>query len=142
MHQSDLTGYVGRIPIQRLLHSSHGSQLQQRSDARSFGLVSGLLAQVTGGNPRTTGVYYDDSYAHDLFEPGTTDCAGAKPGGAVSFTEELDKDITKIDGGQGLTNLPDGVLQMTGTPTEVIDTAKLPVDPMSCKPLMPGEYLK
>jgi hypothetical protein len=56
----------------------------------------------------------------------------------VSFTEELDKDVTKIDGGQGLTNLPDGVLQLTRTPTEVIDTAKLPVDPASCKPLMPG----
>jgi hypothetical protein len=87
-------------------------------------------------------VYYDDSYANDLLEPGTTNCADAKPGGAVSFTEELDKDVTKIDGGQGLTNLPDGVLQMTATPTDVIDTAKLPVDPASCKPLMPGGYLK
>ena len=143
MHQSDLTGYVQAHPDSALAAlvargvSYTNAQTPVPSDS-----FPGLLAQVTGGNPRTTGVYYDDSYANDLLEPGTTNCADAKPGGAVSFTEELDKDVTKIDGGQGLTNLPDGVLQMTATPTDVIDTAKLPVDPASCKPLMPGGYLK
>lgn len=84
----------------------------------------------------------DDSYAHDLLEPGTTDCSKTKPGAAVSFTEELDKDTTKIDGGQGLPNLPDGGLQMTADPTRVIDQAKLPVNPATCTPLMPSDYLK
>ena len=143
MHQSDLTGYVQAHPNSALAalvgRGIDYTNAQTPVPSDSF---PGLIAQVTGGNPKTTGVYYDDSYAHDLLAPGTTNCAGAKPGGAVSFTEELDKDVTKIDGGQGLKNLPDGVLQMTRTPTEVIDTAKLPVDPASCKPLMPGEYLK
>ena len=29
----------------------------------------GLLAQLTGGTPKTTGVYYDDSYDRTLFSP-------------------------------------------------------------------------
>jgi hypothetical protein len=143
MHQSDLTRYVQAHPDSTLAAiSGRGVVYTNAQTPVPSDSFPGLLAQVTGGNPRTTGVYYDDSYAHDLLEPGTTNCGGAKPGGAVSFTEELDKDTTKIDGGQGLANLPDGVLQMTSTPTEVIDTAKLPVDPASCKPLMPGDYLK
>lgn len=143
MHQSDLASYVQAHPNSALAMlvgrgiSYTNAQTPVPSDS-----FPGLLAQVTGGNPRTTGVYYDDSYAHDLLEPGTTNCAGAKPGGTVSFTEELDKDVTKIDGGQGLANLPDGVMKMTGQPTDVIDTAKLPVDPTSCTPLMPGAYLR
>jgi hypothetical protein len=143
MHESDLARYVQSHPDSPLTvlvrRAIRYTNAQTAVPSDSF---PGLLAQVTGGNPRTTGVYYDDSYAHDLLEPGTTNCVGAKPGGTVSFTEQLDKDVTKIDGGQGLPNLPDGVLHMTGTPTEVIDIAKLPVDPATCKPLMPGEYLK
>ncbi|AGB26918.1 putative AP superfamily protein (plasmid) [Mycobacterium sp. JS623] len=143
MHESDLTGFVAAHPQSVLAKLTergvHYSAAQTPIPSDSF---PGLLAQVTGGMPKTTGVYYDDSYAHDLVEAGTTNCAGAKPGAAVSFTEELDKDITKIDGGQGLPNLPDGVLQMTPDPTQVIDPAKLPVDPTSCRPLTPGAYLK
>lgn len=110
MHQSDLTGYVRAHPDSALAalvgRGIDYTNAQTPVPSDSF---PGLIAQVTGGNPKTTGVYYDDSYAHDLLAPGTTNCAGVKPGGAVSFTEALDKDVTKIDGGQGVANLPDGV---------------------------------
>jgi hypothetical protein len=143
MHESDLAAYVSSHPQSALAQltgrSVHYTAAQTPVPSDSF---PGLLAQVTGGTPKTTGVYYDDSYAHDLLEAGTANCAGAKPGAAVSFTEELDKDTTKIDGGQGLPNLPDGVLQMTENPTQVIDPAKLPVNPKTCTPLTPGDYLK
>ncbi|MDT5112301.1 MAG: hypothetical protein QOE20_4191 [Mycobacterium sp.] len=143
MHATDLAGFVTTHPQSALAKLAGraanftGAQTPVPSDS-----FPGLLAQVTGGTPKTTGVYYDDSYAHDLLAPGTTSCTGVKPGAAVSFTEELDKDTTKIDGGQGLSNLPDGVLQMTANPTEVIDQAKLPVDPTTCKAMTPGDYLK
>jgi hypothetical protein len=143
MHESDLAGFVSAHPQSALAklvgRGINYTAAQTPIPSDSF---PGLLAQVTGGTPKTTGVYYDDSYAHDLLEPGTTNCAGAKPGAAVSFTEELDKDTTKIDGGQGLPNLPDGVLQMTADPTQVIDQAKLPVNPATCAPLTPGDFLK
>jgi len=143
MHQSDLAGYVQAHPESALAklvgRGVNYTNAQTPVPSDSF---PGLLAQVTGGMPKTTGVYYDDSYAHDPLEAGTTSCGGAKPGAAVSFTEKLDKDSHKIDGGEGLANLPDGILQMTSAPATVIDEAKLPVDPASCKPVMPGDYLK
>jgi hypothetical protein len=143
MHESDLAGFIAEHPRSALAKlTGRGVNYTAAQTPIPSDSFPGLLAQLTGGLPKTTGVYYDDSYAHDLFQPGTTDCTGAKPGAAVSLTEELDKDTTKIDGGQGLPNLPAGVLQMTADPTQVIDRAKLPVDPTSCTPLEPGGYLK
>ncbi|CAN5373068.1 alkaline phosphatase family protein [soil metagenome] len=143
MHQSDLTGYVAAHPDSALAKlSARGISFTDAQTPVPSDSFPGLLAQVTGGTPKTTGVYYDDSYAHDLLAPGTTNCAGVKPGGVVAFTEDLDKDTSKIDGGQGLPNLPDGVLKMTSDPNTVIDQAKLPVNPTTCSPVTPGKYLK
>ncbi|WP_426514753.1 hypothetical protein ACPPVO_35380 [Dactylosporangium sp. McL0621] len=60
----------------------------------------GMLAQVTGGDPKTTGVYYDDSYNPQLFPAGTTTCTGAAPG-----AENADRDPSRLDAGQGLAGL-------------------------------------
>jgi len=54
----------------------------------------GLLALVTGGTPRTTGVYYDDSYDRTLFSPGS-DCKG-NPGTEIVYDESIDHDVTKL----------------------------------------------
>ena len=43
----------------------------------------GMIAQVTGGTPRSTGVFYDDSYDRTLFAPGSN-CEGP-PGAQVQF---------------------------------------------------------
>ena len=101
-----------------------------------------MVGQVTGGNPKTTGVYYDDSWNHALLPAGTTKCAAATPGAEVTFFEQADLDPLALDAGQGLPGLPDGILQMTGNPTSLIDPAQLPVDPATCKPVYPHEYLK
>ena len=102
----------------------------------------GMVGQVTGGDPKTTGVYYDDSFNHSLFPAGTTTCAGAAPGAEVTYFEQADRDPLALDAGQGLAGLPDGILQMTGNPTTLIDPAQLPVDPATCKPVYPHQYLK
>jgi hypothetical protein len=84
----------------------------------------GLLALVTGGTPKTTGVYYDDSYDRTLYSPGSS-CAGA-PGTEVVYDESVDKDLNHLfSGGIAEGNLPlsrasDG----------------------SCKPVYPHEFLK
>ena len=54
-----------------------------------------MVAQVTGGNPGTTGIYYDDTYNRELLPPGTTDCAGATPGAEVAYDESIDKNSTR-----------------------------------------------
>jgi hypothetical protein len=56
--------------------------------------------------------------------------------------ETIDIDPTALDAGQGLAGLPGSILQMTGNPVTVIDPTKLPVDPTTCKPIYPNQYLK
>ncbi len=64
----------------------------------------GLLAQLTGGTPKTTGVYYDDSYDRTLFSPDgkfpavSTGCSG-NPGTEVVLDESIDFDSNKLFSG-------------------------------------------
>jgi hypothetical protein len=143
LHQSDLTWYVQGHPHSALAALVKGatSYTQARTPLPSDSFP-GMVAQVTGGDPRTTGVYYDDSFNHRLLPPGTTKCVGVAPGTEVNYTESLDKNTDSIDAGQGLPGLPGGVLAMTGKPQTLLDPAKLPVDPTTCKPVYPHQYLK
>jgi hypothetical protein len=99
------------------------------------------VAQVTGGNPSSTGVYYDDTWNHALLPAGTTSCAGVTPGVEVTYFEQLDLNQHALDAGQGLQGLPGSILQMTGNPDSLIDTTQLPVDPNTCQPVYPHQYL-
>jgi hypothetical protein len=74
-----------------------------------------LLGIATGGDPAVTGVYYDVEYDRDLLPAGTTDCSGSPAlGAAVTDDESLDDDSTRLDAGQGLPDLPNDILDMTG----------------------------
>ena len=76
----------------------------------------GTLAYLTGANPRTTGVFYDDSYDRQLVAPGTgtPSSAGSPTEGTVTtgtgnapftlgtevlFDETIEKDDTLLNGG-------------------------------------------
>jgi hypothetical protein len=141
MHQSDLDWYVRTHPSSSLAALvGHGVAFTNAQTPVPSDSFPGLLGQITGGNPRTTGVWYDDSWNPDRLPPGTTDCSGATPGTEVNYSEAADKDPTALDAGQGLAGLPDSILQMTSDPRSVIDPAKLPVDPATCRPVYPHEY--
>ena len=101
-----------------------------------------MTAQVTGGNPRTTGIYYDDEYSHAVLPAGTTSCHGQPTGGEVIYDSPDDKDLTALDAGEGLTGLPGSIMEMTAHPQSLINPAPLPVNPQTCKPIYPHEYLK
>jgi hypothetical protein len=143
LHEADLAWYVKSYPHSALasLVSSGTSYTHAQTPAPSDSFP-GLVAQVTGGNPKSTGIYYDVTYNRDLLPAGTTSCAGAPRGAAVNFDESLDKNPASIDAGQGLPGLPGSILHLTSNPTSLIDTTKLPVDPKTCKPVMPNQYLK
>src|SRR6202012_3438086 len=102
----------------------------------------GMTAQMTGGDPRTTGVYYDVEYNHALLEAGTTSCHGQATGADVIYDSPDDIDDTRLDAGQGLSGLPGTILQMTQTPQDLLNTATFPVDPQTCQPIPPSGYLK
>ncbi|MFE2428830.1 alkaline phosphatase family protein [Streptomyces sp. NPDC059373] len=143
LHQSDLAWYTAAHPESALARLVNGgveyTHAKTTTPSDSF---PGMVAQATGGSPGTTGVYYDDTYDAALLPAGTTSCKGVKPGVEVDLTEDLDTNQASIDAGQGLQGLPDSILSMTGNPVSLIDPAKLPVDPTTCKPVYPHSYLK
>ncbi|EST36100.1 alkaline phosphatase family protein [Streptomyces roseochromogenus] len=143
LHQSDLAWYIARHPHSALARLAGGGV--EYTHARSTipsDSFPGMVGQLTGGNPGTTGVYYDDGYDAALLPAGTTKCAGAERGAEVDLTEDLDKNKDSIDAGQGLTGLPGSILKMTGHAASLIDPTKLPVDPKSCAPVSPHAYLR
>jgi hypothetical protein len=143
MHQQDLAWYVKTYP-DSVLARLYGHGLEYSSALTPFPSDSspGMTGQVTGGDPRVTGIYYDDTWNHDVFPAGTTNCSGPAPGGEAAYEEFIDKNSNSLDAGEGLSGLPGSILQMTGDPNLVLNPANMPVDPTTCKPIYPNQYLE
>src|SRR5258706_11343055 len=84
---------------------------------------------MTGGSPRSHGIFYDDSYDRTLFAPGSN-CTGT-PGTETMYAENLDKDINKLDGGGA-------------SDASSIDPKQLPMRLVNgvCQPVYPHQFLK
>lgn len=165
LHQSDLAYYVAKHPKSALaaLVSSGTAYTNARTTFPSDSFP-GMIAQFTGGGPGTTGVFYDDTYNHSLLAPGTVDCSTAARGAEVAWTESADRSQTPItlDAGQKLTapaltalptntlnqtlnnsaRITKAILKMTPTPQSLLDPTALPVDPATCLPVYPHNYIK
>lgn len=143
LHQSDLAWYIKQHPhsamAQLVEHGIDYTNAQTTNPSDSF---PGMVAQFTGATAGQSGVYYDDTYNHALLPPGTTDCKNTPLGTEVAWTEAADYDLNSLDAGQGLTGLPGSILQMTGHPAVLLNPASLPVDPATCKPVYPNQYLR
>ena len=115
MHAIDLANYVAGHPSSALAALARtGVQYPNALSPAPSDSFPGMLALVTGGTPRSTGVFYDDSYDRTYFAPGS-DCSGA-PGAEVTLAENIDVNSDMIDGG--------------GTPGQwstQIDVKKLPM---------------
>ncbi len=145
LHQQDLTWYVSKYPDSTLaMLDHHGLEYSHAMTPVPSDSSPGAIAQVTGGNPRSTGIYYDATWNHDVFPAGTQPghCTGPVPGGLALYHEFIDINSNSIDAGQGLSGLPGSILHMTGNPLKVINPANLPVDPKTCKPIFPNQYLQ
>ena len=145
LHQTDLAWYVQHNPKSALATLvSRGAEFTNAKTPVPSDSFPGLIAQVTGGNPSSTGIYYDDTWNRSMFPAGTQPghCTGTPPGVEVTYFEQLDKDPLALDAGQGLQGLPRTILQMTGTPQTLIDTTQLPVDATSCQPVFPDQYIR
>ncbi|MDB6066197.1 MAG: phosphodiesterase [Pedosphaera sp.] len=148
LHQSDLAWYAQTHPgstVATLL--ARGVDFSNASTPFPSDSFPGMVGQVTGGNPSTTGIYYDDSWNHNVFPAGTVNCTGPAPGGEVTYFEALDLNLGAVDAGQGIVPAAGldpwaNILQMTGNPLAVINPAQLPVDPSTCKPIYPSQYIK
>jgi hypothetical protein len=90
LHQSDLEQWTKAHPSSRLAQLARAGV--EYTDARTTipsDSFPGLMAQVTGGTSKSTGVFYDDSYDRTMWAPGSN-CQG--PAGAEAvYAENLDK---------------------------------------------------
>jgi hypothetical protein len=150
MHQSDLAWYVETHPGSTLAAlMAQGVDFSNASTPFPSDSFPGMVGQVTGGNPSSTGIYYDDTWNHDVFPAGTQNCVGPAPGAEVTYFEALDINQGALDAGQRIvpanpapgTDPWANILHMTGNPGDVINPANLPVDPSTCQPIYPNQYL-
>ena len=99
MHQADLDWFVKTYPNSTLAKLVH--QGVEYTNARTpfpSDSFPGMVGQVTGGNPRTTGIYYDDAYNRSLLPAGTTkaNCPTTKPGAEVFYAEVIAQDPNRL----------------------------------------------
>ena len=82
MHQSDLNWYVANHPNSELARlATGGAQYTDAQTPDPSDSDPGATGLMTGGDPKVTGIYYDDEYSHGVFPPGTTNCSGRSRAG-------------------------------------------------------------
>jgi predicted AlkP superfamily pyrophosphatase or phosphodiesterase len=87
LHGFDLDRFIANNPQSTLARlSEHGRIYTNASATRPSDSFPGLLAMVSGGTPRSTGVYYDDGYDRSL-APASGLCV---PGARVQWKQNLD----------------------------------------------------
>jgi len=105
----------------------------------------GITALVTGGSPKTTGVYYDVAYDRSLAPPavttwtglaGGTCTPGQLSGTTTDYDQGIDRDDTALNGGApGAAPTEGGVAS--------IDPNRLVRDPSKgCAPVYPWDFLR
>ena len=122
LHAVDLARYARLYPesaIGQLVET--GVSYPNASTSQPSDSFPGILAPVTGGSPRSTGVFYDDSYDRKLSPPGSK-CATV--GTEVLYDETIDNNDKLINGGG-------------------INPATLPLDPAKgCTPVYPHSFVQ
>jgi hypothetical protein len=122
--------------------SATGVHYLQALTSKPSDSFPGLVAQITGGTPRSAGIFYDVSYDRALSPPkkttpygivgGPTLCPNVR-GTQVGFDEEIDYNYLKLD--SGVVNGSSGI--------NGINPDYLPRDPNnSCAPVYPHSYIR
>ena len=112
LHKVDLERYVANNPTSNLTQLSGTARTYiNASSSKPSDSFPGLLAMVTGGTPRSTGVYYDDGYDRSL-----------APANALPAPDPSCAGGARVQWKQNLDVLPFSF-------TTPIDPTKLPLDP-------------
>ncbi len=161
MHQSDLAWYVAKYPHSTLADLTRGgSEYTNASTSNPSDSDPGGTALMTGGNPKSTGVYYDVEYSHKVDEPGAA-CTPGQPatGGDVIYDSPDDalasvSDLIDPSNGTfpsfdengsiyagGVDKNPAAIMNLKFNPKTSLNPATFPVDPKTCQPITPWDYL-
>jgi len=139
LHEADLTDAATAVYMPNIIALEQNgityTNARSSSPSDSF---PGTLALVTGATTKSTGVFYDDSYARNLYAPGTTlaqiTSGAVTPGTEVPFAENVDKNLTLLSGG--------GATSGAGAyGKSAIDVTQLPVD-ANGNPVQPWQFNK
>ncbi len=123
--------------------AENGINYQNTSTSKPSDSFPGLMSIVTGGSPKTIGIYYDVSYDRSLDAPmrttgngvagGPCTAYGAPTGTTTEYEEGIDIDQTKLNG---------GALHGDGGISS-IDFTRLPRDPSKgCAPVFPWNFIR
>jgi hypothetical protein len=131
LHEVDVTNYLTVHPTSAFARlRRNGISYTNVSTSRPSDSFPGLIALVTGGSPRTAGVYYDDSYDRKLSPPGDLACAAI--GTETMYAENIDISFDKTLGGSTRLDAGGG-----------INEKALPRDSADgCKPVYPHQFLR
>ncbi|WP_205865080.1 alkaline phosphatase family protein [Planctomonas sp. JC2975] len=161
MHQSDLDWYISQHPSSTLAKLTHGgSEYTNAETSNPSDSDPGGTALMTGGNPKTTGVYYDVEYSHTVDEAGSPCTPGkAATGGDVVYDSPDDAlaavpDLLNPSNGTfpsfdengsiyagGADKNPAAIMNLKFDPKTSLNPATFPVDPTTCQPITPWDYL-
>ncbi|KHL00109.1 hypothetical protein LK09_00875 [Microbacterium mangrovi] len=161
MHQSDLDWYVARHPHSTLARlTRHGREYTNALSANPSDSDPGGTAIMTGGNPKTTGVYYDVEYSHTVDEAGAACTPGRKATGGDVIYDSPDDALASVPDlistststfpsfdengsvfANGADTNPAAIMKLTFDPKTSLDPATFPVDPATCRPITPWDYL-
>ncbi|HTC70339.1 MAG TPA: alkaline phosphatase family protein [Acidothermaceae bacterium] len=160
MHQSDLDWYIANHPSSTLAKLTRtGSEYTNAATSNPSDSDPGGTALMTGGNPKTTGIYYDVEYSHTTDEPGAA-CTPGQPatGGDVIYDSPDDKlasvnDFINPANGTfpsfdengsifpgGVDTNPAAIMNLKNDASS-FNTATFPVNPATCTNIMPWDYL-
>jgi hypothetical protein len=164
MHQSDLDWYIANHPGSELAKlASGGAEFTNNHTSDPSDSDPGGTAIMTGGDPRATGVYYDVEYSHAVDEAGAACTPGQlATGGDVIYDSPDDKLNAVPDlipgntSGQTFPSFDEGgsiypggddknpslIMGLTPAPQSGLNPGTFPVDPKTCQPIQPWDYLK
>jgi hypothetical protein len=122
----------------------HGVTYTRTSTSKPSDSAPGLMALVTGGTPKTTGIYYDVAFDRVLAPPAqdtgngvfSGPCVpGVANGTTTEYEEGVDFDQTQINGGGPYGPFDGGF--------KSINPNRLPRDPFhGCQPVYPWNFVR
>jgi Type I phosphodiesterase / nucleotide pyrophosphatase len=96
MHALDVANYVKAHPDSALAElSGHGVTYSNARTPANSDSFPGMLALVTGGSPRTHGVFYDYSYDRTIWPVDNKTCSGPA-GTQMIFDESIDVYVNNV----------------------------------------------
>jgi Type I phosphodiesterase / nucleotide pyrophosphatase len=161
MHQSDLDWYVANHPSSTLEKLTHtGTEYTNAATSNPSDSDPGGTALMTGGNPKSTGIYYDVAYSHKVDEAGAACTPGRPATGGDAIYDSPDDALANVNDfinpangtfpsfdengsifAGGVDTNPTAIMNLKNDASS-FNTATFPVDPATCTNIMPWNYLR